>query len=400
MALEKPKPEQMTTRVNGLDHYPAYEKAARLLTPSKFLTLVPDPTNQYDCHAVKVCAGAGQIGWIPRVISRKVAERLNGHPATCIVVTHDFGASLGGLYSDRLIVRLPFADPSEESPFDDLEDPDGDPFDDEVSDIIVPNPDQLTAEFKLEVKGYKTPVAFQVKSDYQRSSADLYTTGGAKIGWFRKNTVSDIVVSLIDRGLAYAVLTCKHTLTFELRDARVTGWQPSPFWSVPPAASLMAAEIAHSRLAVKTAITQNTNQTKEPIMSKFDSLIASNKNAATIAATMEAGRIANNQVAKLAAKKLPMIIRGYADTPMGKLVIANLAQQAALHFRPGEQTLAKLTEAMQVQAFQELMQTVDLEGFIDNLMDSPDIKRAIRKLEPEAYASEEVGAPKTTRARK
>ena len=135
-------------------------------------------------------------------------------------------------------------------------------------------------------------------------------------------------------------------------------------------------------------------------MSKFDSLIASNKNAATIAATMEAGRIANNQVAKLAAKKLPMIIRGYADTPMGKLVIANLAQQAALHFRPGEQTLAKLTEAMQVQAFQELMQTVDLEGFIDNLMDSPDIKRAIRKLEPEAYPSEEIGVPKTTRARK
>lgn len=125
-----------------------------------------------------------------------------------------------------------------------------------------------------------------------------------------------------------------------------------------------------------------TTTSKETTMnSKINSIIASNKESATTAAVLEAGRIANNQVAKLAAKKLPMMVRGYADTPMGKLVIANIAQQAALHFRPEDATVKALTDAMQTQAYIELIQTVNLEEFIDGLMDSPEIKRAVKKLD-------------------
>ncbi len=402
MAREKPDDSVFRTRVNGLEHC-QYHKHTKELELGRVLRLTPDPSNTYDSNAIKVCLGEAHIGWIPRTCNHHVLGLMTKGPMYAFVYSHDMHEPLGGLKSDRMWISLQYGDPGEN------------PFDDEMPDTVRPEPKtQLIAEFVQGVEQYSLPVNFKVRSDPLRTSADLYAPNGDKIGWFRKNTVSAYMASLIERRQAYAVLTGTQPITFELRDARIVPSAqpgPSPFWSVPPdaigapskalsAALLMADEIAHSRLVVKTAITQNTNQIKEPIMSKFDSLIASNKNAATIAATMEAGRIANNQVAKLAAKKLPMIIRGYADTPMGKLVIANLAQQAALHFRPGEQTLAKLTEAMQVQAFQELMQTVDLEGFIDNLMDSPDIKRAIRKLEPEAYASEEVGAPKTTRARK
>ncbi len=122
-------------------------------------------------------------------------------------------------------------------------------------------------------------------------------------------------------------------------------------------------------------------------MTKFDAILSANKTAAIAAGTMEAGRLANNQVAKLAAKKLPMMVRGYADTPMGKLVIANIAQQAAAHFRPEDTTLAKLTGAMATQAYVELIQTMDIEGFLDEIMNSTEIKRAVKKLDAVAPAA-------------
>ena len=41
----------------------------------------------------------------------------------------------------------------------------------------------------------------------------------------------------------------------------------------------------------------------------MDKIIETNKNLATSAAYMEAGRIANNQIAKALGKKLPMMLR-------------------------------------------------------------------------------------------
>lgn len=113
------------------------------------------------------------------------------------------------------------------------------------------------------------------------------------------------------------------------------------------------------------------------------SIITTNQQAATSAAFMEAGRIANNQIAKFAAKKAPILVRGYVETPIGKLVVANLAALAASHFRGEDARLAVLTKAMTVQAYQELIQELDIEAFIDELLDSKDVKRALSKL-PEA----------------
>lgn len=110
------------------------------------------------------------------------------------------------------------------------------------------------------------------------------------------------------------------------------------------------------------------------------SIITTNQQAATSAAFMEAGRIANNQIAKFAAKKAPILVRGYVETPIGKLVVANLAALAASHFRGEDARLAVLTKAMTVQAYQELIQELDIETFIDELLDSKDVKRALAKL--------------------
>lgn len=112
-------------------------------------------------------------------------------------------------------------------------------------------------------------------------------------------------------------------------------------------------------------------------MSKF---IENNKVVATSAAFMEAGRIANSQASKFAAKQLPMMVRGYAETAIGRLVLANIAQMAQEHFRPNDQRLKKLSQAMMVSAWQEVYQQIDIDGFIDQLLENKGMARAFEKL--------------------
>lgn len=123
----------------------------------------------------------------------------------------------------------------------------------------------------------------------------------------------------------------------------------------------------------KTNITERAQATGSRILS-------ANKQAAQSAAYLEAGNIANNQLAKVAGKKLPLMLRGYADTPYGKLIIANIAQQLAAEFRPNNKQLQSLTAAMTVAAYSEVIKLVNIDGMIDELLESKDIKAALSKL--------------------
>jgi hypothetical protein len=126
------------------------------------------------------------------------------------------------------------------------------------------------------------------------------------------------------------------------------------------------------------------------ITNTVSTTVNNNKAAAKAAGYLEAGRIANNKLSKVAGKALPMMARGYADTPAGRLVLANIAQMAAAQMRPNDPTLAKLTMAMTTAAYQEVIQNFDIEGMLDNLLDSNEIKRALSKLQDDD--SEKSGA--------
>lgn len=105
-----------------------------------------------------------------------------------------------------------------------------------------------------------------------------------------------------------------------------------------------------------------------------------NKQAATNAALLEAGRIANNELSKLAAKQLPMMVRGYADSPVGKLVIANIASIALQQFRPNDSKLKHLSDAMLSAAFQEAIQTLNIDKLISDFTENSKIQSALDKL--------------------
>ena len=91
----------------------------------------------------------------------------------------------------------------------------------------------------------------------------------------------------------------------------------------------------------------------------LQNLIETNKQAAKQAAYLEAGRLANETLANIMAKKFPQL----PQTPFNALVLANIADQVAKNFKPNPQ-LAKLTAAMTTQAFLELYGMIDLDGVI------------------------------------
>ena len=109
----------------------------------------------------------------------------------------------------------------------------------------------------------------------------------------------------------------------------------------------------------------------------FDKIVNANKAVAVTAAYMEAGRIANNQVTKLVTAKAPLMVKGYIDTPIGKVVVANLTNMAVEQFRPTDAKLKKVSAAMMTQAYQELIQTIDIEGMLNELTSSEGIKAAL-----------------------
>lgn len=115
-------------------------------------------------------------------------------------------------------------------------------------------------------------------------------------------------------------------------------------------------------------------------------VINNNKTAAASAAYMEAGRMANDKAATILSKKAPLMVRGYVDTPLGKLLIANIAQLALEQLRPNDQRASKLAKAMQVQAYSELIRTFDIQGMLDEILNSTTVKKALKTLDSAAPA--------------
>lgn len=132
--------------------------------------------------------------------------------------------------------------------------------------------------------------------------------------------------------------------------------------------------LKNNTIPVSPEIQKTLNKKDENML---DKMIAANKTIAVTGAYMEAGRVANNQVAKLVAAKAPMMVRGYVDTPMGKVVLANLTMMAVDQFRPNDAKLKKVANAMGAVAYQELIQTLDIEGMLNELTSSDGIKAAL-----------------------
>lgn len=138
-----------------------------------------------------------------------------------------------------------------------------------------------------------------------------------------------------------------------------------------------AAAEQQARLSQKGNRVSNLKQTCTTALS---TAVDNNKAAAGNAAYLTAGKIANDQVTKLAAGHLPLMVRGYANTPVGKLVTANIAQMLIQHFKPSQKAANRLAEAMVTQAYAELIATAGVEEFVDGLLSDPKIAKAMKAM--------------------
>lgn len=94
--------------------------------------------------------------------------------------------------------------------------------------------------------------------------------------------------------------------------------------------------------------------------------VSQNKEAAIIASKMEAGRILNKQVLKQAAKHVPFWAKGYLDSPLAPIIIANAAVMLGNH--TGNTKVQKLSELMLLAAADTTVQSFNLDKIIDDAL--------------------------------
>lgn len=122
--------------------------------------------------------------------------------------------------------------------------------------------------------------------------------------------------------------------------------------------------------SVNTQITENKGKNT---MTKIANIVAANKSAVVNAAKLEAGKIALTQITKVAAKKAPFMIKGYIDTPIGRVVIANLLSVAVDQYAPSNQKAKAVAGAAMEAAMLEMVQSFNIAEMIDEMVKGIDI---------------------------
>lgn len=109
---------------------------------------------------------------------------------------------------------------------------------------------------------------------------------------------------------------------------------------------------------------------KETFMSKVKTTtlttIEQNKEAALVAAKMEAGRVINKQIIKQLKPHVPLLLRGYLDTPLAPVILANAT--ALLGNHTGNSKVQKISELMLLAAADTTVQSFNLDKIIDNAL--------------------------------
>ncbi|WP_417644679.1 hypothetical protein [Citrobacter freundii] len=126
-----------------------------------------------------------------------------------------------------------------------------------------------------------------------------------------------------------------------------------------------------------------TTENKGNIMTKVSSIVAANKSAVVNAAKLEAGKIALTQITKVAAKKAPFMIKGYIDTPIGRVVIANLLSVAVDQYAPTNAKAKAVAGAAMEAAMLEMVQSFNIAEMIDEMVKGIDISTFTQSAETE-----------------
>lgn len=118
-------------------------------------------------------------------------------------------------------------------------------------------------------------------------------------------------------------------------------------------------------------------ETKEMKVPSLQDLVTANLNAATNAAKLELGAVANDRLAKIIGKRVPAPYKAVLGTPAGHLLLANAVMVAGKAIYPDNKNLGTVSNAMVVSSYQELIKQLDIPGILDELMGDKEIAKAL-----------------------
>lgn len=119
----------------------------------------------------------------------------------------------------------------------------------------------------------------------------------------------------------------------------------------------------------KDNYTKKENKMKNTI----DKMLQVNKDSAVVTAKIELGKSANKLVLTKLKEQLPMMVRGYADSPLAELVIGNVVAGLLIQFAPGNKKAEVLSDSMIAAGVQVAVESFDIPGLVKELLANVDI---------------------------
>jgi hypothetical protein len=239
-----------------------------------------------------------------------------------------------------------------------------------------------------------------IKTHTPNHTIYLFDHDGEKVGWVSADTLAKFGKESSDSQV-YCFIVChvspklvgpkKGTLQGDLytidglRDADAYRGNDFPDAMVPFDEGSMIHRFITKTANGQPSTSKGTSMisktpTSNAIVARASAIVTDNADAMKTAAYLEAGTILNTQLGKIASAKLPLMLRGYANTPVGALVIANLFNVAITQFRPDDKLLGRLAQASLEAAHLDAIRALDINGLIDELLSVEAVKRALGKV--------------------
>lgn len=117
-------------------------------------------------------------------------------------------------------------------------------------------------------------------------------------------------------------------------------------------------------------------------------VLGNNKRAFVTASQMQLGKIVTNRAVAALADKMPLGTGKYLETPVGKVVAANVAALMIKHYRPDDTKLNFVVDGMMQSAAYESIDAFDIDGMIAGLLEGVNVDNVIAKSEDEAALAE------------
>lgn len=113
---------------------------------------------------------------------------------------------------------------------------------------------------------------------------------------------------------------------------------------------------------------KQSNKGDSTMKTTISAVIAENKAAAVNAGEMEAGRLVVDRIVKVVKPRLPVLTRGYVDSDLGRVVVANLFAALVREYMPNNGLAGRAADGAVKSAAYEALRGIDIPAMLDEVL--------------------------------